>query len=82
MGSASAARILHPRDDAKALEQRIKEYDDAFNNPFQAAKDGFIDDIIAPRDSRKRICRELNRLMNSNNKQPTMSGKKHGCGPI
>lgn len=82
MGSASAARILHPRDDAKALEQRIIEYDDAFNNPFQAAKDGFIDDIIAPRDSRKRICRELDRLMNSNNKQPTMSGKKHGCGPI
>jgi len=83
MGSASAARILHPRDDATTLEQRIKEYDDAFNNPFQAAAHGVIDDIITPRESRTRLCRELQMLVNSKN-QPTatMNRKKHGCGPL
>jgi propionyl-CoA carboxylase beta chain len=42
----------------------LREYEDKFNNPFQAAKHGFIDDIILPRDTRKRVCAELELLKN------------------
>ena len=82
MGARGAARILYRGD--SSLEERILQYEDAFSNPYQAAKHGFIDDIILPRATRPHICRELSILLTK--RAPAMFGeqrlKKHGNGPL
>jgi propionyl-CoA carboxylase beta chain len=79
MGSRGAASILF-KSHANDMESRIHQYDEAFNNPFQASTMGFIDDIIVPRHSRTRIIRELELLIQ--NQRIDRTSKKHGCGPL
>ena len=50
-----------------------------FTNPYQAAKYGYIDDVIEPRNTRFRICRALAQLAN---KRETRPAKKHGNIPL
>ncbi|CAH3192900.1 unnamed protein product [Porites evermanni] len=52
---------------------------DRFANPFPAATRGFVDDIIKPHMTRKRICRDLEVLAT---KQLTNPWKKHGNIPL
>ncbi|MBR1498855.1 MAG: methylmalonyl-CoA carboxyltransferase, partial [Bacteroidaceae bacterium] len=56
-----------------------KEYEDLFANPYQAAKYGYIDDVIEPRNTRFRIIRALAQL---ENKKLTNPAKKHGNIPL
>ena len=61
MGPQGAAQIIW-RDDAgspEKLASRTDEYRDRFANPFVAGARGFIDDVIMPRNTRKRIARSL-----------------------
>lgn len=62
-------------------EQEVKtaEYEEKFSNPMQAAKYGFIDDVIAPQDTRRRLCAELEVLKD---KQATRPWRKHGNVPL
>lgn len=55
------------------------EYFKEFGNPFPAAGKGYIDDIILPRDTRARICEDLQLL---EGKQQTNPWKKHGNIPL
>jgi acetyl-CoA carboxylase carboxyltransferase component len=85
MGAAGAVRILHRRDLAKADDPQqmeadfIKEYQDAFFNPYVAAELGFIDDIIDPRETRPRLIRALSYLSTKVQANPP---KKHGLMPV
>ena len=58
---------------------RIKEYQDRFANPFIAAERGYIDEVIMPRNTRRRLCRSLNMLRNKTVENPW---KKHDNIPL
>ena len=55
------------------------EYTKLFANPYNAAKYGYIDDVIEPRNTRFRIIRALAQL---ENKKLTNPAKKHGNIPL
>ncbi|XP_041483106.1 propionyl-CoA carboxylase beta chain, mitochondrial-like [Lytechinus variegatus] len=77
MGAAGAVKIIF-RDGQEAAE-REREYIDKFANPFPAATRGFVDDIIPPNVTRKRICRDLDLLAG---KQQSNPPKKHANMPL
>jgi propionyl-CoA carboxylase beta chain len=61
MGPKGAVEIIFRADlgDPKKIEARTEEYRERFANPFVAASRGFLDDVIMPRSTRKRIARAL-----------------------
>ncbi|NDW04122.1 acyl-CoA carboxylase subunit beta [Jiella pacifica] len=64
MGAKGAAEIIHRKDagDAERLAQHTKEYEDRFANPFIAAQRGFIDEVILPHSTRRRVIRAFEML--------------------
>src|SRR6202008_5175851 len=66
MGAKGAVEIIFRADigDPEKIAARTKEYSDRFANPFVAASLGYIDDVIMPRETRKRIIRALGTLKN------------------
>ena len=81
MGPKGAVEIIF-REEAKVpekLELRTEEYRSKFANPFVAGRRGYIDDVIFPRTTRKRICRSLAMLQNKELKNPY---KKHDNIPL
>src|SRR5437667_3753082 len=81
MGPKGAVEIIFRADlaDAAAIEARTEEYRDKFANPFVAASRGFIDDVIQPADTRRRLCRALAMLRD---KQLSNPWKKHDNIPL
>jgi propionyl-CoA carboxylase beta chain len=81
MGPKGAVEIIFRSDlgDTAAIEARTEEYRQKFANPFVAASRGFIDDVIPPRDTRRRLCRGLAMLRG---KQLTNPPKKHDNIPL
>ncbi|KRX19822.1 Propionyl-CoA carboxylase beta chain, mitochondrial, partial [Trichinella nelsoni] len=77
MGSKGAVQILFRGDEDVA--SREKEYVELFSNPFPAAVRGYIDDIIEPKTTRRRICRDLELLASKKQSNPW---KKHGNIPL
>ena len=59
--------------------EKEDEYNELFANPYQAAKYGYIDDVIEPRNTRFRICRGLAQLAT---KRDSLPAKKHGNIPM
>ena len=67
-------------EEAKAfIKEKEDEYTKLFANPYNAAKYGYIDDVIEPRNTRFRIIRALAQLQN---KRLTNPAKKHGNIPL
>jgi methylmalonyl-CoA decarboxylase subunit alpha len=64
---------------AKYTKQKEEEYRSTFANPYQAARFGYIDDVIEPRNTRFRIIRALQTLAT---KKDTLPPKKHGNIPL
>jgi len=62
-----------------AIEARTEEYREKFANPFVAASRGFIDDVIQPSTTRRRLCRALHMLRD---KQLANPWKKHDNIPL
>ncbi len=81
MGSKGAVEIIfrEDRDDAAKIDARAEEYREKFANPFIAGHRGYIDDVIMPRDTRKRICGALDMLKDKKLENPW---KKHGNIPL
>jgi len=81
MGAEGAVNILYRREisDETARAEKIAEYRERFANPFIAAERGFIDDVIEPRQTRRRVIRALRML---ENKVDTTPRKKHGNIPL
>jgi propionyl-CoA carboxylase beta chain len=81
MGPKGAVEIIFRKDigDEEKIAQRTEEYRKKFANPFIAASRGFIDDVIAPHATRKRICRSLAMLRNKKLENPW---RKHDNIPL
>ncbi|PKN53287.1 MAG: methylmalonyl-CoA carboxyltransferase [Deltaproteobacteria bacterium HGW-Deltaproteobacteria-13] len=85
MGAEGACNIIY-RNEIKAADdpavqraELVAAYEDKFNNPYFAASMGIIDEIIAPRDTRKRIIALLESLKD---KKETRLSKKHSNIPL
>jgi acetyl-CoA carboxylase carboxyltransferase component len=88
MGPAGAIEILEGKT-LKSLTTEIertdfinakeKEYRDKFANPYEAAKYGYIDDVIEPRNTRFRVIRAFRTLATKKDTNPL---KKHGNIPL
>ena len=85
MGGAGAVEVLYAKEakeaaDPKAfMAEKEAEYTKLFANPYNAAKYGYIDDVIEPRNTRFRIIRALAQLQT---KRVTNPAKKHGNIPL
>jgi len=81
MGSKGAVEIIFRADigDPEKIAQRTEEYQSKFANPFVAGSLGFIDDVILPRNTRRRLCRALRMLRNKQLENPW---KKHDNIPL
>ena len=85
MGASGAVAVLYAKaakeaeNPAEFLAEKEQEYSDLFANPYQAAKYGYIDDVIEPRNTRFRICRGLAQLAT---KRDALPAKKHGNIPM
>ncbi|MEQ1694661.1 MAG: acyl-CoA carboxylase subunit beta [Hyphomicrobiaceae bacterium] len=81
MGAKGAAEIIYRAElsDPVAIAARVEDYKKRFANPFVAAERGYIDEVILPHGTRKRICRALNMLRNKHVENPW---KKHDNIPL
>ena len=85
MGGAGAVEVLYAKEakasdnPAKVLADREAEYNKLFCNPYNAARYGYIDDVIEPRNTRFRVIRALQQLAT---KKVTNPAKKHGNIPL
>jgi propionyl-CoA carboxylase beta chain len=85
MGAEGAVQILFRRDIAKAtnpqekLETLKNEYSEEFNNPYLAAEKGYVDDVVLPSETRKKLIASLWPLLRKRVSRPT---KKHGNIPL
>lgn len=88
MGPAGAIEILHGKslreisdDDERTqmLREKEEDYKQKFANPYEAARYGYIDDVIEPRNTRFRIVRALRALSTKKVSNPP---KKHGNIPL
>jgi propionyl-CoA carboxylase beta chain len=81
MGSKGAVEILYRSElkDPERIARRIRDYEERFANPFVAAERGFLDDVIMPHSTRKRIARALAALRHKTLENPW---KKHDNIPL
>ncbi|MDP2194378.1 MAG: acyl-CoA carboxylase subunit beta [Rhodocyclaceae bacterium] len=81
MGPKGAVEIIfrEEKGDPEKVAAREAEYKAKFANPFVAGARGFIDDVIQPHETRKRICRSLVMLRNKKIENPW---RKHGNIPL
>ena len=88
MGASGAVEVLHakelaaitdPDEKAKFVEKLEQEYKDKLSNPYNAARYGYIDDVIEPRNTRFRVIRALESLRNKRTHNPN---KKHCNIPL
>lgn len=85
MGAKGASEIIFKREIAAAkkpeekLAEKEKEYAEKFANPFIAAQRGFIDEVIAPKDTRRKLLKAFAILENKKSPRPQ---RKHGNIPL
>ena len=72
MGAKGAVEIIFRQDigDADKIAAKTKEYEDRFANPFVAASKGFIDEVIMPHSTRRRIALGLRKLRGKQLEKP------------
>ena len=85
MGPEGAVNILYKRehdaasDPVKARSEKVDEFREKFANPYIAASRGFVDEVIRPRETRRKLITALKNLENKRDKNPP---KKHGNIPL
>jgi len=85
MGAAGAANIIHRKeikeaeDPAAKRDEKIKEYEALFSNPYVAASRGYIDAVIVPSETRPRLIDAMETMCS---KRETRPPKKHGNIPM
>lgn len=81
MGAKGAVEIIFRKDigDDEKIQAHTDSYQEKFCSPFEAGKRGFIDDVILPHETRKRICRSLAMLKDKDIENPW---RKHGNIPL
>ncbi len=81
MGAKGAVEILYRSElgEPEKIAARVKDYEDRFANPFVAAERGFIDEVIRPHSTRRRVARAFAALRH---KAQTRPWKKHDNIPL
>ena len=85
MGPEGAVNILYRRDMEAAADPAVlretltREYREKFANPYAAAERGYVDEVIEPRDTRKKLIQALEVLQTKRDQNPP---KKHGNIPL
>lgn len=85
MGAKGASEIIfrkeisHAEDPEALLAEKEREYKETFANPYRAAQRGFIDEVIDPKDTRRKLIKAFAMLENKVEKLPR---KKHGNMPL
>ncbi len=79
MGAKGAVEIIFRGLSAAESAEKVAEYEDRFANPFVAASKGFIDEVIYPHSTRRRIALGLRKLRNKSLENPW---KKHDNIPL
>lgn len=85
MGAKGAAEIIFKREIASAEDPEAKwkekeaEYADLFANPYSAAERGFIDEVILPKDTRRKLIKAFSMLEDKKVDRPK---RKHGNIPL
>src|SRR5882724_9242650 len=85
MGPEGAVNILYKReleaaaDPVKTRAEKVAEFREKFANPYIAAGRGFVDEVIRPRETRRKLITALKNLENKRDKNPP---KKHGNIPL
>ena len=85
MGADGAVQIIHRRrieaagNPDEERQRLVDEYTERFANPYQAAAMGYIDDVIEPSDTRRRLIKALGMLLG---KEETRPSRKHGNIPL
>lgn len=85
MGAKGASEIIfrneidNAENPEKKLAEKEMEYADTFANPYSAAKRGFIDEVIMPKDTRRKLIKAFSML---ENKVVVKPQRKHGNIPL
>jgi len=85
MGASGAVNVIHRRELASAQDpeerrtELVEDYEERFNNPYVAAQNGLVDNVIEPRETRPKLIAALEMLRN---KRETLPPKKHGNIPL
>ena len=81
MGAKGAVEIIFRKEagDAEKIAEKTREYEERFANPFVAASKGFIDEVIMPHSTRRRVAMGLRKLRNKQLENPW---KKHDNIPL
>jgi propionyl-CoA carboxylase beta chain len=81
MGAKGAVEIIFRQDSGnmEKIAKRTQEYEDRFLSPFAAAERGYIDEVISPRTTRRRVARALAMLAE---KKVDVPAKKHDNLPL
>ncbi len=85
MGAKGAAEIIHSKelraaeDPEAILQEKVDEYTHKFANPYRAAARGYIDEVIFPRNTRKKL---ISAFEMTENKVDVLPRKKHGNIPL
>jgi len=85
MGPDGAVNILYRReleraaDPTRFREEKVREYREKLANPYAAAERGYIDEVIEPKETRRRLCQALELLHTKRDHNPP---KKHGNIPL
>jgi propionyl-CoA carboxylase beta chain len=85
MGSEGAVNVLYKREIEKAADpaavraQKVAEFREKFANPYVSAARGFIDEVILPRETRRKLIQALATLETTRDKNPP---NKHGNIPL
>jgi len=85
MGAKGASEIIFKKEISEAddhvakLAEKEKEYADLFANPYTAAQRGFIDEVILPQDTRRKLLKAFSML---ENKESVVPNRKHGNIPL
>ena len=85
MGAKGASEIIFKReiseaaDPAAKLAEKEAEYAEKFANPYRAAQRGFIDEVIFPQDTRRKLIKAFKML---ENKEVATPNRKHGNIPL
>lgn len=79
MGAKGAVEIIFRGKTEEEIAEKTKEYEDRFANPFIAAQKGFVDEVIMPHSTRRRVALGLRKLRNKELENPW---KKHDNIPL
>lgn len=85
LDTAAAVNLIYRKEISESKnpeafrQEKIKEYDYKYSNPFHAATNMLVDTVIEPRETRKRLIRELERLRGKKRPEPF---RRHGNMPL